>query len=225
MEENKPSFVQKLLARILIFRRECLWGATILCLLGAVLIITLSSGISYRDYLEAKALMAKWQESPSDAQNFQKLSECLHKGSEFFSHYEPYVAQTLIGQSSFAQAEKYMEKPIHYLRKESPEHAYFSEITLLIEKGLYQEALEKSIRLKEQMGKEESHLYFQNLLRIAVLQKQLKNGPGEITAWNDCENFLEWQDGLTNNSESILVFYKKKNIDLRGYIKSQLVTF
>ncbi|MDP1608271.1 MAG: hypothetical protein Q8L98_03025 [Chlamydiales bacterium] len=225
MEENKPSFVEKLLAKMLIFRRECLWGISFFCLLGAVLIAVLSSRVSYRDYLEVKTLMAKWQESPADVQSFEKLSERLHKGAKFLSHYEPYIAQTLIRELSFAQAEKYVEKPIHYLRKESPEHACFAEITLLIEKGLYQEALEKSIRLKEQMGKEESHLYFQNLLRIAVLQKQLKNGPGEMAAWNDCEDFLEWQDGLANSSESILAFYKKKNIDLMGYIKSQLVTF
>lgn len=222
MEENKPSFVEKLLVKILMFRRECLWGIGFLCLLGAALITALSSRVSYRDYLEVKTLMAKWQESPADVQSFQKLLKCLDKGAKFLSHYEPYIAQTLIGQLSFAGAEKYVEKPIHYLRKESPEHAYFSEITLLIEKGLYQEALEKSIRLKEQMGKEESHLYFQNLLRIAVLQKQLKNGPGEMAAWNDCEDFLGWQDELANHSESILVFYKKKNVDLIGYIKSQL---
>lgn len=113
---------------------------------------------------------------------------------------------------------------IDYLCKESPEHASFSSISLLVEKGAYQEALQRSIRLKEQMGKEESYLYFHNLLRIAVLQKHLQNGPGELAAWKDCEEFLGWQQGAVSTpfSEQILSFYQERNIDLRGYILRQI---
>ena len=54
-----------------------------------------------------------------------------------------------------------------------------------------------------------SLLYAQNLLRIAALQQQLKNRPGEMAAWEELENFL--RDGT-------LLSHFASQADLNQYI-------
>jgi len=223
MQQSESSFVEKILAKVLFHRKECLLGMGMFCFLVCAWIVAASSGFSCRDHLELKKLVFRWQESPTDFALFDKLSAALKKHPKLLRQYDASIAQTLIGLASYDRVASYADSPLAYLRNEFPEHASFSETTLLIEKGLYQDALEKAMRLKEQMGKEESFLYFYNLLRIASLQKQLSNIPGEMAAWNDCKEFLGWKEGLTASSfsEEILRSYKDKNVDLKGYIESR----
>lgn len=223
MEQNEASLVEKLLAKVFFHRKECLIGVGVFSLLACAWIVAASSGFSYRDHLELKKMVLVWQENPTDPVLFEKLIGALKKQPKLLRRYDASIAQTLIGLASYDKASSYTEGPVAYLRSEFPEYASFSETTMLIEKGLYQEALEKAIRLKEQMGKEESFLYFHNLLRIASLQRQLSNIPGEMAAWDDCKEFLGWGEGaaVSSLSEEILRSYKEKNIDLKEYIQSR----
>ncbi|HAB99644.1 MAG TPA: hypothetical protein DCE71_07480 [Parachlamydiales bacterium] len=223
MEETQSSTIERVLVKLAAHKKEGLWGVFLFCLLICAFIVFASSGFSYRDHLELKNTIVRWQQRPIDMVLFEKISQVLKKNPKLLRQYDASIAQTLIGMARYDQAVSYTEHPIAYLRSESPEHASFSEITLLIEKGLYQEALERSIRLKEQMGREESYLYFHNLLRIASLQKQLGNLPGEMAAWEDCKEFLGWKEGLTAScfSEEIIRLYKEKNVDLKGYVENR----
>ncbi len=223
MEENQSSKVETMLTKLLLHRRECLWGLFLFCLSACAWIVIAGSGFSCHKHLELKNMMARWQEKPNDLVLFEKVSQALKKHPKLLRQYDASIAQTLIGMACYDQAAPYTDGPLAYLRNESPEHASFSETTLLIEKGLYQDSLEKAIRLKEQMGKEESFLYFHNLLRIASLQKHLSNLPGEMAAWEDCKEFLGWKEGLSAScfSEEILRLYKEKNIDLKEYVQNR----
>ena len=217
------SILEKILAKWSLHRRDFLVGIGLFCLVACGWVAAASFGFSERDYLQFKKSFLRWQENPTDPLLFEKLSGVLKKHPSLLRHYDASVAQTLIGLASYDKAVCYTENPLAYLKNEFPEHASFSETTLLIERGLYQDALERAIRLKEQMGKEESFLYFQNLLRIASLQKQLGNVPGEMMSWEDCKEFLGWGENLAAGSlsEEILRAYKEKNVDLKGYIQAR----
>lgn len=221
MEQTQPqlSFVEKFLAQLFFYRKQFALGAGLFLAAVVLLFLTLYSGFSSEDHLVIKRTFVRWEENLSDMTLFDRLSALLKKHPKLAQEYEPLLVQKLIQCGSFERAASYVEGPIEYLWKESPEHASFAETTLLIEKGLYQDALEKASRLKEQMGREESFLYVQNLLRIASLQKSLQNGPGEISAWRDCEECLASGSSF---SEEVLRLYREKNVDLKQYIKDQI---
>jgi hypothetical protein len=99
----------------------------------------------------------------------------------------------------------------------------------LIEQGSFQDALEKAVALKETMQQnlnlqEEQighppaggvFLYVHNLLRIACLQKELKNKPGEKAAWDELERFLATKESL---SQVVFSNFRDKGLDLSHYI-------
>lgn len=207
------SLVDKILARW----KQCF--AILAALFAVVLAITLRFDSSFQEYLTVQKAFVRFQENPKDAELFNKLERLLEKRPTLSQEYSARIAQTLIQNGLFDQASCYTSFPLQYLRKESPEHAHFAETTLLIEKGDYQGALEKAIRLKEQMGREETFLYAQNLLRIASLQKKLQNGPGELAALRDCEEFFSLE---SPSIQKVLLQYLEKNIDLRRYIQEQI---
>jgi len=107
---------------------------------------------------------------------------------------ESEVVQTLLMSGQIDQAERLARGCIERLRKISPFHAAYAETTLSIEKKEFQKALEASVGLKERMDqspevnklkgknlKGGSTLYASNLLRIALLQRQVGNSPGELS--------------------------------------------
>ncbi len=208
-----------LLTQIPLYRKWALPITGLFCLIALFLMFNVRQDFSMQDHLLAKRALAKWEESPKDLGELSRLLSIFEKNPSFRKNVQAQVVQTLIQEKLFDQAAPYAEESIDRIRVEFPEHAFFAETTLLIEKGLHQEALEKAIRLKDRMGKEESFLYAQNLLRIATLQKLLQNGPGAITAWRECEEFLSSGSPF---AEEMLRCYREKKIDLKKYIQSQI---
>ena len=120
--------------------------------------------------------------------------------------------------------------PSQYSLVEAPFHADFSKATLLIERGEYQEALEKAVCLKQTLALQkeglralqprQSAIYAHNLLRIAFLQQALKNVYGEKAAWEELESFLEKEKDARACRE-LLTTYSENGVDLRTYIKER----
>ena len=221
MEECKTSFAEKMLSTFAASWKSYAFGAALFCAALSLFLAVKGAPRSYLDHLAIKKALVKWEENPTDPELCEEVCHLLEKDETFSRQYGARVAQLLIGHGQFEKAKPYVDLPLEFLRKESPEHASFVETTLLIEKGSYQDALEKAIRLKDQMGREESLLYVHNLLRIATLQTQLENGPGAMSAWKDSVDFLSSRSDFC---EKLLELYRAKNIDLKRYAESQLTT-
>jgi hypothetical protein len=221
MEPENESLIDKILQKFFTYRKESIIGGISLLAIGALLIVAASGKSSYQDFLQTEKLFATWEESPADIQLFDQLSLFLKKHPDLIDKYEAKISQKLIEAGRFEQAALYAESPISRLEIISLSHSCFAETTLLIEAGRYQEALERAIRLKENMSSEDSILYAHNLFRIATLQQRLQNDPGEIAAWNDFEEFLGWKEGkATENflSQAMLQSYGAEEISLLQYI-------
>lgn len=226
MESQESSFIDTLLQKALIYRKECLMGgAAMLATVGLVIGIA-SGGPSYRDFLKTKNAFAKWEASPTDTDLFDALLVALKKTPTLSERYDAEIAQRLIEANLSEKAIPYAARSIARLQNEVPLHASFAETSLLIEKGSFQEALERAIGLKERMGTDDPVLYAHNLLRIACLQQALQNGPGEMAAWGDFEDFLGWKEGPTETtlSHEMLQSYHDNEINLSHYIAQRKVT-
>jgi len=66
-----------------------------------------------------------------------------------------------------------------------------------------------------------SLLYVHNLLRIACLQQELKNRPGERAAWEELENFLQTD---TQIAHTLLGSFSEKEVNLSQYITERKKT-
>lgn len=107
------------------------------------------------------------------------------------------------------------------LRRVAPLHAESAAVSAIVEKKAYQEALEKSVSLKERLP-EKTILYGQNLLRIASLQKELNNSAGEFAAWVDFERFVDQNASLSDELLKSLGDQKANFFSYIEYRKSQL---
>ena len=230
MEQDLPAFFQ---GKFSIFDKfvDKRWiSASAATLAGiAVLIFYFQSGPKAPDFAQAEALVAKWTALPEDAL-FQEMSRALRKVPALQQKYEPVIAQKLMEGGRGAEALQIAYRSLNLARGEIPYHSHFAETSLLIEQGEYQMALERAASLKERMGREfnvesfsgdrlvgGSLLFAHNLLRIACLQQELKNRPGEMAAWEELEGFLgKNQEGPT--SHLLVSSFQEKGLDLTHYI-------
>lgn len=222
---------------ILVFKEKCsffialhkrLVNASLACIAGVlVLIVYFQTAPGPEAYVAAEESVAKWQESGDEAA-YTKMRKALKKVPSLEKKYGSLIAQQLFQRNRLADALVLAQKSIQQIEADAPFHAAYGSSTLLIEQGSFQDALEKSVRLKENMegqcdlerkiGQQPvggALLYAHNLLRIACLQKELKNKPGEKAAWDELERFLGTKEDLAH-----LVFanFRDKGLDLSHYI-------
>jgi hypothetical protein len=197
----------------------------------AVLVFYFQSGPKAIDFAKAEALVAEWKALPEDGSLFQEMSEALRKVPSLQIKYEPIIAQKLIEGGKGAEALQISYRSLALAKVEVPYHADFAETSLLIEQGKYQIALERAARLKERMLREYnvelfwgnrllggSLLFEHNLLRIACLQQELKNGPGELAAWEALEEILKKESPAAH---LLLSSFQEKGLDLTHYISER----
>ncbi len=161
-----------------------------------------AAGPTDADYLKARQAFEQWKEMPSDQARTVAMHKALKRVPGLERALDAEIAQTYLAQGMGEKADG--EGALKRLEEISPLHAEFGRATFLIEGGEYQKALELAVGLKEQMEQSldsnlwrgqhmggGSALYVCNLLRIACLQKQLKNGPGELAAWEEIKGLLD----------------------------------
>lgn len=200
----------------------------------ALLIVYLSSGSSGASVLAAKVAVEEWKQSPTDEKKMQTMQRALKKFPSLERAMEADIAQTLIATGMIETAEPLARHCVDRLKKISPLHADFAETSLMIEKKEYQGALEKAVALKGQMERtmdsriwtgnrirSGSALYACNLLRIAFLQKQLKNGPGELAAWEEVKGLIELEGESSAAAQLLQANFSQTTYSLSDFISQR----
>ena len=167
----------------------------------------LTSGPDAEDSNQAKKTFELWKKNPLDQRLKAEMLEGLRKIAGLERAKEAEIVQTLLSAGEIEPEGRLAKQCIERLRKISPFHASYAETSLNIEKKEFQKALEASVALKELMEKDGkakivkvrslqggSTLYASNLLRIALLQKQVGNLPGELSAWEELKALLDMQE-------------------------------
>ena len=195
-----------------------------------VLIIYFQTAPGPDAYAAAEQTFSKWESEEGDVA-YMEMRKALKKVPSLERKYGPVIAQKLFQRNQLSDALELAHQSLKKIEEEAPFHADYGETTLLIERGFYQAALERSVGLKEVMLRQcdlerrvgdqpavGSLLFAHNLLRIACLQKELKNKPGEKAAWEELETFLKEKESLTH-----LVFdnFRDKGLDLSHYISER----
>ncbi|MBX7067122.1 MAG: hypothetical protein K1X28_07815 [Parachlamydiales bacterium] len=194
----------------------------------AILIAYSQSGPNALKYAEAEEIYAKWVAAPGDDVLYQSMQEAIRNVPALQKKYEAAIAQKLINTDKLSEGLVMANRSLTRVKEEVPFHATYAMTSLLIEQGNYQEALENAVALKEQMGnsfqaeqKGGSLLYVHNLLRIACLQQQLKNRPGEKAAWEELEALLSTK---SRPAQMLLGSFSEKQINLSQYIAERKKT-
>jgi hypothetical protein len=187
-----------------------------------ILIAYFQSGPTALTYAKAESAFSSWEASPEDEALYQSMKEAIRLVPALEKKYEAAIAQKLLDTDRLHEALRMANHSLDRIKGEIPFHAAFAGATLLIEEEKYQEALENAVALKEWMGpsfllepKSGSLLYAHNLLRIASLQKELRNQPGEKAAWAEVESLLETKSPLAS---AILSSFTDKQVNLTHYI-------
>jgi hypothetical protein len=209
------TFIQNFLDK----KKEALIGLAAVIGGAAVLIGYFQSGPNASSYAQASAAFAKWEAAPQDEALYSGMREAVRQAPALGKRYEGVIAQNLLNTERLDEALELANRAINRVESEAPLHSQYARTSLLIEQGNYQEALERSVGLKEQLLQEDagSLLYAHNLLRIAFLQQELKNRPGEKAAWEELENFL----GASAHADLVMANFSDKNIDLTKYISER----
>lgn len=207
-----PRFIQTLQVR----KKELIIGSSAVLAGIAILIGYFQSGPDAGAYAQAEAALAKWQAAPEDDALYSEMREAVRNAPALGKKYEAAIAQKLLNTEKISEALAMATRSINRVQDEAPFHSQYARTSLLIEQGSYQQALENAVALKEQLATEApaSLLYAHNLLRIACLQQELENRPGEKAAWEELEAFLK------TSSCSDLVFsnFSDRTVDLSQYI-------
>jgi hypothetical protein len=211
------------------------WLSSVAATLAGVVVAAayFQSGAKGSDYANAENVFVKWEASPQNELLFEEMKKALHKVPALEKKYEAAIIQKLIEVGKGVDALEMARHSLKTIGQEAPFHAAFAETSLLIEGKVYQEALEKSVGLKEKMAKEwdlerlsrdegvgGSLLYAHNLLRIACLHQELKNKPGEKAAWEELEAYLKLHEESSIGA-LILNNFQDKGIRLSDYIAAR----
>lgn len=227
MAENFISYVKDKFATMDLQNRR--WIASFAsCIAGViVLIVYFQTAPGPEAYAAAEEAVSKWK-STEDEVSYAEMRKALKNVPALERKYNSVIAQKLFERNRLSDALALAHQSLKAMEEDAPYHAAYGETTLLIEQGSFQEALERSVGLKERMSRQcnleqkageqpagGSLLFAHNLLRIACLQKELKNRPGEKAAWEELENFLKTKESLTH-----LVYnnFRDKGLDLAHYI-------
>jgi hypothetical protein len=207
---DSPHFFETLQAK----KKEIVIGLSSVLAGVALLIAYFQSGPDARSYAHAEAAVAKWQASPQDDALYTGMKEAVRNAPALGRKYEAAIAQKLLNTEKIEEALALANRSISRVQDEAPFHTQYARTSLLIEQGNYQQALENAVTLKEQLPASVSLLYAHNLLRIAFLQQELKNRPGEKAAWEELEDFLQ----TSAHADILLSTFSDRHVDLAQYI-------
>lgn len=208
---SRKGRIVSMVLEFLLLRWRWIVGTLLFGAMGIVLLIQWSPKPLF--FARAEERVEKWEKTPENTALYKEMEKMIKKAPGLEEKYGAQIAQHLIHRGKIQEASTWASAPLEALQKEAPLHAAFGKISLFIEQGMFQEALERSVRLKKEVGRK-ALLGAYNLLRIAFLQKELDNRPGEKAAWEELETFL------AESSEADLFYgnFQRKGADLTHYI-------
>lgn len=202
-------------------------GTSLACFIGGTLLLIayFQSRPNALSYVAAEEAVAKWEASPKDELLYANMQKALQSVPELRKKHEGAIAQKLLDTNRVGEAIAIAKLPLNRIKNEVPFHSVYAETSLLIEEGSFQKALENAVALKEKMGasflretKGGALLYAYNLLRIACLQQELNNRPGEKAAWDELEAFLKTE---SPSAKTLLNNFSEKQVQLTDYISKR----
>lgn len=238
--EGIDSLSFKLSSYLLDYKRFLIFIIPIF-LVGCFLIFkhTMAKSRAEGEFLSAKVAFSNWQkDSVLESVHLQTLKSVIKKHPELAAPYEGQIIQKMLALGEEKKSRHYVENLLR--RAANRPNSYFtkfSKTSLLIEKGEKALALERSIRLKEEMLSDMkfkkampfgSTLFAFNLLRIAMLSQALKLVDEELVAWRELKEYAKWDVEqqeesiirLDNKSfDALLANFTDKNLSLKDYIK------
>ena len=166
-----PRWVQKLII--------C---SSLLILVGSISLFWKSG--SPKQTIHAEEAYQEWKKNPASEQA-KNFKEAIRKAPKLRHILRGELAQLLLMEGNVDEAEKISRSALENLQSLSSDHAEFSRITFLIQRGKYEEALERSRALRDRISNQHSVLYARNLLRI-----------GFLSDWNEWKEFAQRQPAL-----------------------------
>lgn len=153
-----------------------------------------------QSYIQAANDFAVFKAASNDStkasEALKQLESLMKKHPELHAAYDGGIAQTLLNRGLASDAKPYAEATLARTRIDDlPYYSDFGATTLLIASENYEEALDKSQAMQQQMsdiiGKTSTtmersfgdELFALNLFRIAMLQQQLGDKAGELNSW------------------------------------------
>ena len=185
---------EQLLLWVSYYWKRLIVGAIAFC---AALLLLFSQVIPSEEsnIKKVEELFTAWKLHPEDAGRYRQLRLALKRSS-----LRADVAQLLLALDQAAGSASELALPmLKEFSAVSSLHAEYSNISLLIGDKHYQEALEKTVSLKEKLTPD-SLLFACSLVRVAFLQQQLENRAGELAAWKDLEHFCKDNPSLADQA-------------------------
>lgn len=205
-------------------KKEILW--TFFGLVAfAFLAIRLSgwaTGETEVDYVTAKNDLNLLITHPSGTENsdeardaLERLQTIVARHPDLASKYDGSIGQILLAENKPDAALPYVDRALSRTTEELlPNYARFAALSVIVQEGRLDEALEKSLALKEDLKiADDTPLYAYNLLRIILIAKEIGN--------NDVvkKGLEEWRqkEGLPA-FEKIISRFSQEEIPLRDYL-------
>lgn len=184
------------------------------------------------EFITARSTYERWiKGSKEDLETFKKLHGLLKKHPELKPLYQFSIIQECLAANKLDLAELLIKE----LQKKNGDYfSRFSEISMLMERGDLQGALEETLLLKEdllaeerQIAKEHSALFFHNLIRAGFLSARLEKKESELLCWKQLKKYSERDlAGETmpmpfdsKAYEALMDQFSDQNLSINDYIK------
>lgn len=149
------------------------------------------------EFIKADALFSQFEKNVTGnfdeaKKELSQLDVLMNRQDDLHVKFDGPIAQSLIIAGESALAMPYAENVFKRVKAEYlSDYREFSDVSLLIAKGDYETALDRSKQLSLKVNKEENQaLYLYNLIRIAIIHGQLNHSEEEEKTWLQLQNLL-----------------------------------
>jgi predicted negative regulator of RcsB-dependent stress response len=163
------------------------------------------------------------QNSATQTERLQKLDSILVTHPELYQKFDGAIAQKLINEGKVTEALPFAKRSLERTEKENaPYFSNYSITTLLIAEKKYEQALQQSLALKQELLKNTSNddlLVAFNLLRIATLQQVLNLETEELGSWDEWKLANESSQISKEAFQKLINYFNQTNVSLINYIE------
>lgn len=164
---------------------------------------------SERDFMQVTKSLVELNDPAKKDAALQELNRILEKHPELQASYDGVIAQELLNQGDLTAATPFIERTFKRVQGEtSPAYLQFSQTSVTLAQDKLTEALTQAYALQVDMLKEINNqppafggtLYAFNLIRIALIEKELKNKDGEQKALAELKEIVKGTHRIKLNS-------------------------